>query len=112
VSETGARFVGHRRVDRYCAGGEGEDEVLDATLLALDGVGAVLTAKIGRCPRQRLAEAGIVVVDDFAFDYVETAIARWLFRPRRDGRHGAYRLTPDRSRETHPDDEEIDRWPT
>ena len=78
VSAAGTRFTGHRRVDRYCAGGEGEDEVLDATLLALDGVGAVLTAKIGRCPRQRLADAGIAVVDDFAFDYVETAIARWL----------------------------------
>ncbi len=78
VSEAGARFTGHRRVDRYCAGGEGEDDVLDATLMALDGVGAMLTAKIGRCPRQRLADAGIAVVDDFAFDYVETAIARWL----------------------------------
>jgi nitrogen fixation protein NifB len=78
VSENGARFTGHRRVDRYCSGGEGEDDVLDATLLALDGVNALLTAKIGRCPRQRLADAGIAVVDDFAFDYVETAIARWL----------------------------------
>lgn len=78
VSESGARFTGHRRVDRYCSGGEGEDDVLDATLHALDGVAALLTAKIGRCPRQRLADAGIAVVDDFAFDYVETAIARWL----------------------------------
>ena len=78
VSENGARFTGHRRVDRYCSGGEGEDDVLDATLLALDGVSALLTAKIGRCPRQRLADAGIAVVDDYAFDYVETAIARWL----------------------------------
>ena len=78
VSTGGARFAGHRRVDRYCSGGEGEDDVLDATLLALDGVSAILTAKIGRCPRQRLSEAGIIVVDDYAFDYVETAIARWL----------------------------------
>ncbi|MFO1156992.1 MAG: nitrogenase cofactor biosynthesis protein NifB [Rhodospirillales bacterium] len=78
VSANGARFAGHRRVDRYCSGGDGEDDVLDATLQALDGVSAILTAKIGRCPRQRLHEAGITVIDDYAFDYVETAIARWL----------------------------------
>ena len=78
VSENGARFTGHRRVDRYCSGGAGEDDVLDATLLAFDGISALLTAKIGRCPRQRLADAGIAVVDDFAFDYIETAIAHWL----------------------------------
>lgn len=78
VSAAGARFSGHRRVDRYCSGGDGEDDVLEATLQALDGISAILTAKIGRCPRQRLSEAGITVVDDYAFDYVETAIARWL----------------------------------
>ena len=74
----GIRFVGHRRVERYCSGGDGEDEVLEATIAALEGVKVVLTAKVGRCPRQRLAEAGISVIDDYAFDYVETAIASYL----------------------------------
>jgi len=78
VSAQGTRFVGHRRVDRYCRGGDGEDDVLDATIASLEGVTAVLTAKVGRCPRQRLAEAGIEVFDDVGLDYVETAIARWL----------------------------------
>jgi nitrogen fixation protein NifB len=78
VSESGCRFVGHRRVDRYCRGGEGEDDVLDATLTALNGVSVVLVGKIGRCPRQRLADVGIAAVDDYAFDYVETAIGKYL----------------------------------
>ena len=78
VSGGGSRFVGHRRVDRYCSGGEGEDDVLEATLSALDGVAVVLTAKIGRCPREKLAAAGIAVVDEYAFDYVEMAIAKYL----------------------------------
>ena len=78
VAGEGIRFVGHRRVERYCGGGDGEDEVLEATIAALEGVKVVLAAKIGRCPRQRLAEAGISVVDDYAFDYVETAIASYL----------------------------------
>ena len=78
VASEGIRFVGHRRVERYCGGGDGEDEVLEATIAALEGVKVVLAAKIGRCPRQRLAEAGISVVDDYAFDYVETAIASYL----------------------------------
>jgi nitrogen fixation protein NifB len=78
VAASGSRFVGHRRVDRYCRGGDGEDEVLEATIKALEGVAVVLTAKIGRCPWQRLDEAGIAVVDDFAFEYVETAIAGFL----------------------------------
>jgi len=78
VGAEGARFTGHRRVDRYCGGGDGEDDVLEATIKALEGVSVVLTAKIGRCPRERLATAGVLVSDEFALDYIETAIARWL----------------------------------
>jgi nitrogen fixation protein NifB len=78
VTAGGSRFLGHRRVERYCRGGEGEDDVLAATLAALDGVGVVLTAKIGRCPRERLHAAGIDAVDEFAFAYIETAIAGYL----------------------------------
>ncbi|MBK8176361.1 MAG: nitrogenase cofactor biosynthesis protein NifB [Rhodospirillales bacterium] len=78
VSQSGSRFVGHRRVERYCGGGDGEDDVLEATIAALEGVSVVLTAKIGRCPRQRLDKAGIEVTDDYGLEYIETAIARYL----------------------------------
>jgi nitrogen fixation protein NifB len=70
----GIHFVGHRRIERYC-NGDGDDDALETIIEALDGVGTVLCAKVGRCPSERLAEAGITVRDDFAFDYIETAIA-------------------------------------
>lgn len=70
----GIRFVGHRRIERYC-NGDGDDDALETILAVLDGVGTVLCAKVGRCPSERLAEAGITVRDDFAFEYIETAIA-------------------------------------
>ena len=63
VSRAGARLVGRRAIERYCAGGEGEDDALAATLRALEGCRAVLVAKIGRCPRSQLAAAGIEAVD-------------------------------------------------
>jgi nitrogen fixation protein NifB len=78
VDRTGVRLVGHRRAGRYCQGGDGEDEVLDAVIAALDGVSAVLCAKIGRCPAERLAEAGIKTVEDYAFQYIEPAVAAYF----------------------------------
>jgi nitrogen fixation protein NifB len=78
VDRSGVRLVGHRRAGRYCQGGEGEDDVLDAVIAALDGVSAVLCAKIGRCPAERLAEAGIKTVDDYAFQYIEPAVAAYF----------------------------------
>ena len=78
VDRNGVRLIGHRRAGRYCQGGDGEDEILDAVIAALDGVSAVLCAKIGRCPAERLAEAGIKTVDDYAFQYIEPAVAAYF----------------------------------
>jgi nitrogen fixation protein NifB len=75
AARTGLRFIGTRRADRYCQGGDGEDDVLDATIAALSGVSLVLCAKIGRCPSRQLAAAGIRSSDGFALHYIETAIA-------------------------------------
>ncbi len=75
VDRSGVRFVGIRRADRYCTGGDGDDDVLENAIRSLEGVGALVCAKIGRCPKQRLAEAGIAVSDAHAFDYIETAVA-------------------------------------
>lgn len=72
----GIRFVGHRKVGFYCLGGFGSERTLDATIRALEGVDTVLCAKIGDCPRQTLAEAGLIVRDDVAEAYIEAAIAR------------------------------------
>jgi nitrogen fixation protein NifB len=78
VDSTGVRFQTHRRADNYCLGGFGEEERLDIIIKALEGVSVVLTAKIGDCPRDRLAEAGIPVIDDYAFEYIESSVSAWF----------------------------------
>ena len=76
ADRSGVRLVGHRRAAQYCRGGYGEDEALETTIALLEGVGAVLCARIGDKPRQRLAAAGISAIDAYAHEYVETAVAK------------------------------------
>ncbi|MEQ1671195.1 MAG: nitrogenase cofactor biosynthesis protein NifB, partial [Hyphomicrobium sp.] len=74
----GVSFVGHRKVeDAYCQGGLGEDATLDSVIATLSGIDAVLCSKIGDCPKNDLAAAGIVVSDAFAFEYIEAAISNF-----------------------------------
>jgi len=80
VDRSGARLVGHRKVDQYCTGGEGADDVLEAMLAALSDCRAVLVAKVGRCPRERLAGAGIEPVVEHAFQPIEAAVISWFAR--------------------------------
>jgi nitrogen fixation protein NifB len=78
VDRAGVQMVGHRRAARYCQGGYGEDDALKTTIALLDGVSAVLCARIGEAPRERLAAAGIRAIDDHAHEYIETAVARYF----------------------------------
>ncbi|MDK1493593.1 nitrogenase cofactor biosynthesis protein NifB [Sinorhizobium sp. 7-81] len=75
ASQTGIKFVGHRKVEQYCHGGWGEDATLVDIISALEGIDIVLCAKIGDCPRDQLIEAGIRATDAFGYDYIETAIS-------------------------------------
>ena len=78
VSREGARFVSHRRVENYCRGGDGEEDVLDGVLRALSDCRAVLVARVGHCPRGRLAASGIEPVTDAAHQPVEAAALTWF----------------------------------
>jgi nitrogen fixation protein NifB len=78
VAPSGARLVGRRVVERYCAGGDGDDDVLAAALRALADCRAVLVAKIGHCPRGQLAAAGIEPITEHAFQPIEAAALAWL----------------------------------
>ncbi|HEY0885541.1 MAG TPA: nitrogenase cofactor biosynthesis protein NifB [Ramlibacter sp.] len=71
VGHAGAKFVGHRRVEQYCEGGEGDGDALSTVLAAINDCAAVFVAKIGGCPRKTLEEAGIEPVDAYAFEYIE-----------------------------------------
>ena len=81
VDQAGVRFVGHRKLDdNYCQGGFGEEIVLTSVATALAGVDAVFCAKIGECPKNELAAAGIKPVDAYAYEFIETAIANFYAR--------------------------------
>ncbi|BDG10847.1 nitrogenase cofactor biosynthesis protein NifB [Anaeromyxobacter paludicola] len=73
----GARLVAEREVSHYCRGGEGDEDVLPATLRALADCRAVLVAKVGRCPREALQAAGIEPSEAQAFLPIPAALAAW-----------------------------------
>ncbi|MBF0165990.1 MAG: nitrogenase cofactor biosynthesis protein NifB [Alphaproteobacteria bacterium] len=77
VDANGLNFVGVRRADNYCQGGWGEDDNMEAILKALEGCEAVLVSKIGRCPKDDLAKAGIDAVDGYALAYIEEGLSNW-----------------------------------
>ncbi|MGF6969284.1 nitrogen fixation protein NifB [Paraburkholderia sp. WC7.3g] len=78
VSAAEALFVGHRRVDLYCMGGYGDDEQLPSVVRALHDCHAVLVAKIGACPKDELAQAGIEPVDQYVGEFIEKAVLAWF----------------------------------
>ncbi|MBZ8135254.1 nitrogenase cofactor biosynthesis protein NifB [Afifella sp. IM 167] len=77
VSSAGVTFVGPRKVEQYCQGGFGEADTLAAVIDALEGVSAVLVAKIGEGPTKKLAAAGISASDAQAYEWIEAGIAAW-----------------------------------
>jgi Dinitrogenase iron-molybdenum cofactor len=69
--------------EAYCGERRGDDAAMEATLAALEGVSALLCAKIGERPRERLATAGITASgihrafgDHLALDPVRELSAR------------------------------------
>jgi nitrogen fixation protein NifB len=72
VGPAGVRFLGHRRVDTYCEGGFGNEEVLsDGIVETIGDCAAVLVSRIGACPKADLLAAGIEPVDRYAYEYIE-----------------------------------------
>lgn len=108
VSSTGTKLLGHRRVDAYCQGGDGDDDVLKTVIRAISDCQAVLVAKIGHCPRRDLEKAGIIPIDQYAHEPIESSIVKYfkeyltglqigeIVHPPRDGaliRQGAFVTT-------------------
>jgi nitrogen fixation protein NifB len=71
LSASGAKFVGHRRVDLYCQGGFGDEDNLTTVVRAINDCTAVFVAKIGACPKGDLQSAGIEPVDQYAHEFIE-----------------------------------------
>jgi nitrogen fixation protein NifB len=78
ASMTDVRFIGHRKVELYCEGGDtcGDGEsVLGKTIRTLEGCEAVLCSKIGYEPWEQLEEAGIQPNGEHAMEPIEDAVA-------------------------------------
>ncbi len=78
LSTSGAKFIGHRRVDLYCQGGYGEDDSLETIIRAINDCHAVFVAKIGGCPKSDLLKAGIEPVDQYAHEFIEKSAITWF----------------------------------
>jgi len=89
ASSTGVRFVGRRQTEQYCHGpvdcGEGES-VLDRNVRALAGCEALLCAKIGIDPWDKLEAAGIQPNSEHALEPIEDAVLAVYHEMLRSGR--------------------------
>jgi nitrogen fixation protein NifB len=78
ASAQDVRFIGHRKVDLYCSGGDtcGDAETaLQKTIRTLAGCEAVLCSKIGYEPWGLLEAAGIAPNGEHAMEPIEEAVA-------------------------------------
>ncbi len=78
ASSQDVRFIGHRKVDLYCSGGDtcgDADTALAKTIRTLSGCEAVLCSKIGYEPWGLLEEAGIAPNGEHAMEPIEDAVA-------------------------------------
>jgi nitrogen fixation protein NifB len=89
ASSQDVRFIGHRKVDLYCAGdttcGDAET-ALTKTIRALTGCEAVLCSKIGYEPWGALEAAGIAPNGEHAMEPIEEAVAALYREMAADGR--------------------------
>ncbi len=72
------RFIGHRKVELYCSGGDtcGDAEsTLQKTIDSLHGCEVVLCSKIGYEPWEMLEDAGIQPNGEHAMEPIEEAVA-------------------------------------
>ncbi len=89
ASPTGVRFIGHRKTDLYCSGGDtcGDAEVtLGQTIRALAGCEVLLCSKIGFEPWEHLEAAGIQPDGEHAMEPIEQAVAAVYLAMFQDGR--------------------------
>jgi nitrogen fixation protein NifB len=90
----GVKFVGHRRVDHYCQGGYGEEDVLETVIRAINDCHAVFVAKIGGCPRDDLKKAGIDPVEKYAHQFIESSAIAYFMEYVAQVRAGQLRHEP------------------
>ena len=76
AGDKGIRFIHHRKLDyEYCAGPDGANP-MEPILEKLKDVKLILTAKIGGCPQDDLARAGLIADQSYAFEPIEISVLK------------------------------------
>lgn len=76
AGDKGIRFIHHRKLDyEYCAGPDGANP-MEPILEKLKDCKLVLTAKIGGCPQDDLARAGLVADQSYAYQPIEASVLK------------------------------------
>jgi nitrogen fixation protein NifB len=89
ASPAGVRFIGHRKTELYCSGGDtcGEAESsLDQIIRSLEGCEVVLCSKVGHEPWEALEAAGIQPNGEHGMEPIEEAVATVYRELARSGR--------------------------
>ncbi|MGE4419169.1 MAG: nitrogenase cofactor biosynthesis protein NifB [Sulfurimonas sp.] len=76
AGDKGIRFIHHRKLDyEYCAGPDGANP-MEPILEKLKDCKLILTAKIGGCPQDDLARAGLVADQSYAYQPIEASVLK------------------------------------
>ncbi len=74
----GFELIERREVDHYCHGQHGDQTALQKILTTIGDCDAVLVAKIGDGPKDKLAKIGVRAVDEFAYEAVEESLCEYI----------------------------------
>ena len=77
VSGAAVRFVDTRKVEHYCQGGYGDEDKREVILRALADCKALFVAKVGDGPAQRLRDADIAPIGDYAYGAIDASLMDW-----------------------------------
>lgn len=76
AGDKGIRFIHHRKLDyEYCAGPEGGNPI-EPILAKLKDCKLILTAKIGGCPQDDLAKAGLIADQSYSYQPIEASVLK------------------------------------
>jgi predicted Fe-Mo cluster-binding NifX family protein len=74
------RLLDEREVEHYCLGGEGNASAMPGILAAIQDCHAVLVAKIGDGPTEKLRAIGVAAVSDYAWEPIEESLLDYAKR--------------------------------
>ena len=69
-----------REVSHYCLGGEGDASAMPGILAAIRDCQAVLVAKIGDGPTEKLRAIGVAAVSNYAWEPIDEALLAYARR--------------------------------